>query len=98
MAVAVGLVAVGGTSALADPITVLFVGNSFTHGRYNPALNYNAGPANSGPGLVHDLLCPTAGCSGTVEGVAPVNPSKNPPPGATLTDKLNYLNANPSAQ
>ena len=31
----------------ADPIELLFVGNSFTHGRYPPALNYNAGPGNS---------------------------------------------------
>lgn len=95
-AVGLGLLASGGASA--DPISVLFVGNSFTHGRYNPALNYNAGAANSGAGVVHDLLCPTAGCGGTVEGVAPVTPSRNPPPGATVQDQLGYLQAHPSAQ
>ena len=84
--------------AQADPISILFVGNSFTHGRYAPALNYNAGPANSGPGVVHDLLCPTAVCAGTVEGVAAVRPSANPPPGATLADQLTYLQNNPGAQ
>ena len=31
----------------ANPIEILFVGNSFTHGRYPPALNYNAGPGSS---------------------------------------------------
>jgi hypothetical protein len=86
------------TEAAADPINILFVGNSFTHGRYPPALNYNAGAANSGTGVVHDLLCPTAGCGGTVEGAAPVNPSQNPPPGATLSAQLTYLQNNPSSQ
>lgn len=94
-----GLLVIGfAAEAAADPIKILFVGNSFTHGRYNPALNYNAGPANSGPGVVHDLLCPTAGCSGTPEGVAAVTPSQSPPPGATLTNQLSYLQANPSSQ
>ena len=92
------LTATASTNADADPIKILFVGNSFTHGRYNPALNYNAGPANSGPGVVHDLLCPTAGCAGTAEGVAPVTPSQNPPPGATLGAQLSYLQSNPSSQ
>ncbi len=86
--------------AQADPIDILFVGNSFTHGRYDPALNYNAGPADStGTSVVHDLLCPTAGCAGSVEGVAPVNPGQNPPSvGGGLQGQLNYLNSNPSAQ
>ena len=85
--------------AKADPINILFVGNSFTHGRYPAALNYNAGPANAaGNGVVHDLLCPTAGCAGTVEGGPAVTPTTANTPGATLADKLNYLQANPSSQ
>src|ERR1700741_4744656 len=44
----------------ANPVEILFLGNSFTHGRYSPALNYNAGPGNStNSNLVHDLLCPS---------------------------------------
>ena len=85
--------------ASADPINVLFVGNSFTHGRYTPVLNYNAGPANAaGNGVVHDLLCPTAGCTGTVEAGTQVTPTSANTPGATLAAKLSYLQANPSAQ
>lgn len=86
-------------AAFADPINILFVGNSFTHGRYAPVLNYNAGPANApGDGVVHDLLCPTAGCTGTVEGGTQVTPTMSNTPGSTLGAKLNYLQANPSAQ
>ncbi len=88
----------GSVPAWADPVSILFVGNSFTHGRYNPALNYNAGAADAGPGVVHDLLCPTAGCAGTVEGVPAIVPSQTPPPGATVLDQLNFLNTHPSAQ
>ena len=91
--------AVAPLTATADPINVLFVGNSFTHGRYPGALNYNAGPANAaGNGVVHDLLCPTAGCAGTVEGGPAVTPTSANTPGATLADKLAYLQANPSSQ
>ncbi len=85
--------------ASADPINILFVGNSFTHGRYQPVLSYNAGPANAaGNGVVHDLLCPTAGCAGTVEGGPAVTPTAANTPGSTLTAKLNYLQANASSQ
>jgi hypothetical protein len=85
--------------AFADPINILFVGNSFTHGRYQPVLSYNAGPANApGDGVVHDLLCPTPGCPSTVEGGPAVTPTSANTPGATLSDKLNYLQANPSSQ
>jgi len=85
--------------AHADPINLLFVGNSFTHGRYQPVLGYNAGPANApGDGVVHDLLCPTAGCPSTVEGGPAVTPTSGNTPGATLGDKLTYLQANPSSQ
>jgi hypothetical protein len=85
--------------ANADPINILFVGNSFTHGRYPSVLNYNAGPADAaGNGVVHDLLCPTAGCAGTVESGAQVTPTSANTPGATLSAKLNFLQANPSSQ
>ena len=43
------LCAVGPMRAWADPVKVLFVGNSFTHGRYDPARNDNSG-FDSGPG------------------------------------------------
>ena len=48
-----------------NPVEILFVGNSFTHGRYIPALSYNAGPGNStNNNLVHDLLCPSLTAAG----------------------------------
>ena len=88
-------------TALADPIDILFVGNSYTHGRYDPALNYNAGAAsNPSNSVVHDLLCPGTGttCTSGVEDVAPVVPTTSNTPGATLSGQLNYLNSNPSSQ
>ena len=71
--------------------------------RYGPALNYNAGPGNStDSNFVHDLLCPTVNASGACTSgagaVAPVTPMVDNTPGATLQDKLNYLQAHPSAQ
>jgi len=82
--------------ALADPVKILFVGNSYTHGRYTPALNYNAGPGDAvGSTLVHDLLCPSLPCTGA-EGVAPVVPTNANTPGSTLLAKLAYLQANAS--
>jgi hypothetical protein len=85
-------------SAAADTIDILFVGNSITHGRYPPALNYNAGPGNApGNNLVHDLLCPSLPCTG-VEGIAPVVPTAANTPGGTLAGQLTYLQSNPSAQ
>src|ERR1700733_27725 len=65
----------------ANPIELLFVGNSFTHGKYPPALNYNAGTAASvgDPNVVHDLLCPsttaTGACTSGAEAVARVTPT-----------------------
>jgi hypothetical protein len=96
----------GSRPAAADPIQILFVGNSFTHGRYDPALNYNAGAGNStGTNVVHDLNCPTimnGSCSAfnsaTNEGVAPVTPTASNTPGSTLAQQLAYLQANPSSQ
>jgi hypothetical protein len=88
--------------AAAAPTTdILFVGNSYTHGRYDPALNYNAGAAsNPSNDVVHDLLCPGTGttCSSGVEAVSPVVPTTANTPGGSLTGQLNYLNSNPSAQ
>jgi autotransporter-associated beta strand protein len=87
----------------ANPIELLFVGNSFTHGKYPPALNYNAGTAASvgDPSVVHDLLCPaataTGPCTSGAEAVARVVPTSANTPGANLTAQLNYLQANPSA-
>lgn len=90
-------VTVGSAAAQADPTEILFVGNSFTHGRYDPVRNYNAG-FGSGSGNVHDLLCPTATtCS---EPSTQVDPAANPPAGfpSGLSDQLAYLKANPTAQ
>jgi autotransporter-associated beta strand protein len=87
----------------ANPIELLFVGNSFTHGKYPPALNYNAGTAASvgDPSVVHDLLCPattaTGPCTSGAEAVPRVVPTSVNTPGANLTAQLNYLQANPSA-
>lgn len=85
----------------ADPINILFVGNSYTHGRYDPALNYNAGAAsNPSNSVVHDLLCPGTGvtCTSGVEAVSPVVPTTSNTPGGSLSGQLSYLQANPSAQ
>jgi len=80
--------------AHANPTEILFLGNSFTHGRYNPVRNYNAG---FGVNDVHDLLCPSAASCSAAESGPQVDPSLNPPPG-TLAQQLAYLQANPSAQ
>jgi hypothetical protein len=86
-------------AAQSADINILFVGNSFTHGRYDPALNYNAGAANSpGDSLVHDLLCPSltgsGACSSGAGAVAPVIPTSANTPGGTLAGQLSYLQAN----
>ncbi|MBN8987087.1 MAG: PEPxxWA-CTERM sorting domain-containing protein [Rhizobiales bacterium] len=84
--------------AHADEVDILFVGNSYTHGRYNPVLNYNAGPANApGNDVVHDLLCPSAPCGG-VEAGPQVTPTTANTPGGTLSGQLNYLQSNPGSQ
>jgi len=88
----------GSGPATADPIKILFVGNSYTHGRYLPALNYDAGPGDAaGSDLVHDLLCPTLPCTGA-EGVAPVMPTSANTPGGSLLGQLAYLQANPASE
>ena len=87
--------------AAAAATDILFVGNSYTHGRYDPALNYNAGAAsNPSNSVVHDLLCPGTGttCSSGVEDTAPVVPTSSNTPGGTLSGQLTYLQNNPSSQ
>jgi hypothetical protein len=95
------LLALTGREAAADVTNILFVGNSYTHGRYDPALNYNAGAAsNPSSTVVHDLLCPGTGttCGSGVEDTAPVVPTTANTPGGTLAGQLNYLQSNPSSQ
>ena len=99
--VSVLVLAMAGQQAAADPTDILFVGNSYTHGRYDPALNYNAGAAsNPSNSVVHDLLCPGTGttCTSGVEHVGPVVPTTSNTPGGTLAAQLSYLQANPSSQ
>ncbi|MGA9864907.1 MAG: PEP-CTERM sorting domain-containing protein [Acetobacteraceae bacterium] len=81
-------------AAQASPIDILFLGNSFTHGRYDPVRTYNAG---FGPNSVHDLLCPSAATCSAAEAGPQVDPSLTPPAG-TLPQQLAYLQANPTAQ
>src|SRR3984957_17667629 len=87
----------------ANPIDILFVGNSFTHGRYPPALNYNAGPGNgTDSNSVHDLLCPSlnaqGGCTSGAGAVSAVTPTTANTPGGTLSGQLTYLQGHPSSQ
>jgi len=85
------------SQAHAGTVDILFVGNSYTHGRYDPVLNYNAGygnnPSNS---VVHDLLCPST-CSSAEKGPQ-VTPTTANTPGGSLSGQLNYLQNNPSSQ
>jgi hypothetical protein len=76
-------------------VKILFVGNSFTHGRYDPVRGYNAG---FGPDNVHDLLCPSLASCSIAEQGGQIDPSETPPPGTTLLAQLAYLQANPSAR
>ena len=76
-------------------INILFIGNSFTHGRYEPVRTYNGG---FGANDVHDLLCSTPATCSSAEQGAQVDPAKTPPPGATLAAQLVDLQANPSLQ
>ena len=80
--------------AKADPIEILFVGNSFTHGRYDPVRNYNAG---FGAGDVHDLLCPSPTSCSAAESGPQVDPAQTPPSG-NLQQQLGTLSSNPSLQ
>jgi hypothetical protein len=93
-----GLAAGQAMVAIADPIQILFVGNSYTHGRYQPALGYNAGPGNStATNVVHDLLCPTLPCASPESGPQ-VTPTTANTPGGSLSGQLTYLQAHASSQ
>jgi PEP-CTERM motif len=86
------------SQAHADVVNILFVGNSYTHGRYDPVLNYNAGPADAPDNsTVHDLLCPSSPCGGAEAGPQ-VTPTTGNTPGGTLSGQLTYLQANPGSQ
>ena len=68
--------------ASATPVEILFVGNSFTFGKYAPVRNYMSG-YDSGPGAsavphVHDLQCLSAASCSAAESVALSVPSTNP--------------------
>jgi hypothetical protein len=90
----------------ATPIEILFVGNSFTFGKYDPVRSYMGG-YDSGPGAasgahVHDLQCPSAAACSTAENVPATVPSTNPavtnnPLYPTLNTQLDYLNTTGSA-
>ena len=54
-------------------INILFIGNSFTHGRYEPVRTYNGG---FGANDVHDLLCSTPATCSSAEQGAQVDPAK----------------------
>ncbi len=89
-------------AASASPIKVLFVGNSFTHGRYTPVRTYHAGydqPSSTNP-HVHDLLCLAASTCSPAESLPPTDPdSETYPSGVTtFAQKLTYLTSTPAAQ
>jgi hypothetical protein len=44
-----------GSAAMADPIAILFVGNSYTFGRVDPVLSYNAANVHDGGAAAGDL-------------------------------------------
>jgi hypothetical protein len=92
------------SQAQADVVNILFVGNSYTYGKYDPVRNYMSG-YDTGPGAVttphvHDLLCSSAATCSAAEKVAPNVPSQaNPPiPGGTVSVQLNYLNTHSASQ
>ena len=92
------------SQAQADVVNILFVGNSYTYGKYDPVRNYMSG-YDTGPGAVstphvHDLLCSSAASCSSAESVSPNVPSQASPPipGSNVSAQLNYLNTNPSSQ
>jgi hypothetical protein len=82
-------------SAAEPPVKILFIGNSFTHGRYDPVRTYNAG---FGADNVHDLLCPSVAACSSAEQGSQIIPSETPPPGTSLSAQLAYLQSNSSAR
>ena len=109
LAMVVGM-ALPTASAYAQDTNILFVGNSYTHGRYQPVLGFNAADASyAGDNKVHDLLCPgTMAGTGTCTGVSStgsanetgtqVTPTSGNTPGANLNAQLSYLNTHSSSQ
>ncbi len=105
LAAGFGLAASATGAQAQAPTDILFVGNSYTHGRYTPALNYNAGDASDpSTSVVHDLLCPgtgTGACTSGVEQVAspqyPTNASLTTAGYTGLNNQLNYLASTPGA-
>ncbi len=99
-ALALGVAATLPAFADSPPIEILFVGNSFTFGKYAPVRNYMGG-YDSGPGAVaaahvHDLQCPSVAACSAAESVALSVPSTNPaivnnPLYPTLQSQLDYL-------
>ena len=61
-------------AARADPIRILFVGNSLTHGKYDPVRTYNAG-FGAGTSNVHDDNCLTAASCSAAEAVVTPAPA-----------------------
>ena len=64
--------------ARADVVNILFVGNSYTYGKYDPVRNYMSG-YDTGPVStphVHDLLCSSAATCSTAEKVPANIPSQ----------------------
>ncbi len=64
------LAALSTGTAHASPIDILFLGNSFTHGKYDPVRTYNAG-FGTGTGNVHDVNCLTAATCSSAETTPP---------------------------
>lgn len=102
MIAGLALAAVAGPAIAADaPKSILFVGNSFTHGKYSPVINYNSGyDANANGNStdtshVHDLLCLTAATCTSSEKVTATNPDSVT--GTSVADKLNNLNTTQGA-
>ena len=61
--------------AHADPITILFVGNSFTHGKYNPVRTYESGFGTTSAN-VHDDNCLTASTCSSAEALVTPAPTQ----------------------
>ena len=59
-------------AAHADPIDILFVGNSFTHAKYDPVRTYKSG-FGTGTGTVHDVNCLSAATCSSAEITPPAN-------------------------
>lgn len=72
VATATAAISLPAAGASADPIRILFVGNSFTHGKYDPVRTYNSG-FGTGTGTVHDVNCLSAATCSSAETTPPAN-------------------------